>query len=193
MTKREFISELRRKLSGLPRRKIEERLSFYGEMIDDRIEEGRTEQAAVSDIGSVDRIAAKIIKETAHSGIKRETTVPKRHRVAWKSVLLILGSPIWISLAIAAFAVIFSLYVVMWSLTASIWAVFASLAVCAPGGVIAGIVTALSGNGFAGVLMAGAGILCAGLAIFLFFGCKSATKGAFLLTGKTASGIKNIF
>ena len=38
MTKAEFITELKKRLSGLPMRELEESLSFYGEMIDDRIE-----------------------------------------------------------------------------------------------------------------------------------------------------------
>ena len=44
MNKQEFLAELRRGLSGLPRDDIEERLSFYGEMLDDRIEEGLSEE-----------------------------------------------------------------------------------------------------------------------------------------------------
>ena len=39
MTKQEFLAELRRGLSGLPQNDIEERLNFYSEMIDDRMEE----------------------------------------------------------------------------------------------------------------------------------------------------------
>lgn len=42
MNKQEFLTELRAKLSGLPTYDVEERLSFYGEMIDDRTEEGVT-------------------------------------------------------------------------------------------------------------------------------------------------------
>ena len=44
MTKNEFISRLRARLSGLPKDEIRERLAFYGEMIDDRIEEGLSEE-----------------------------------------------------------------------------------------------------------------------------------------------------
>ena len=35
MTKHEFIAELRTRLSEFPRQEVEERLDFYGEMIDD--------------------------------------------------------------------------------------------------------------------------------------------------------------
>ena len=48
MNKQEFLSQLRKGLAGLPQNDIEERLAFYGEMIDDRIEEGLSEEEAVS-------------------------------------------------------------------------------------------------------------------------------------------------
>ena len=50
MNKTEFLNELKDGLSGLPREDVEERLSFYGEMIDDRVEEGMTEEEAVAGI-----------------------------------------------------------------------------------------------------------------------------------------------
>ena len=50
MNKEVFLSELRKKLSGLPQSDIDERISFYAEMIDDRIEDGMTEEAAIEQI-----------------------------------------------------------------------------------------------------------------------------------------------
>jgi hypothetical protein len=41
--------------------------------------------------------------------------------------------------------------------------------------------------------MLGAGFVLAGLAIFLFFGCRAATKGAWLLTKKISRGVKRLF
>ena len=40
MCKQDFLNALEAKLSGLPKKDIEERLNFYEEIIDDRIEEG---------------------------------------------------------------------------------------------------------------------------------------------------------
>ena len=37
MRKQEFLAQLRKALSGLPQDEIEERLTFYGEMIDEKI------------------------------------------------------------------------------------------------------------------------------------------------------------
>jgi len=48
-------------------------------------------------------------------------------------VLLTLGSPIWLSLGIAAVAVILSLYISLWAIIFSLGAVFASFAACSVG------------------------------------------------------------
>ena len=61
MNKQEFIRQLSEKLSGLPQTDIEERLAFYSEMIDDRMEDGISEEEAVLAIGDVDSIARQII------------------------------------------------------------------------------------------------------------------------------------
>ena len=193
MTKQEFLDSLRARLSGLPRQELEERLAFYGEMIDDRIEEGRTEEEAVLDIGSADEISAQIIKDIPLSKIAKERLKPKRNIKTWEIVLLAVGSPIWLSLAIAALAVILSLYVVLWSVIISVWSVFASLVACAFGITAAGVVFAVIGNSLSGIAMVGAGLVLAGLSIFIFFGCKAATKGIVLLTKAIALGIKKSF
>ena len=46
MSKQEFLDQLRARLSGLPRQDVIERLNFYSEMIDDRMEEGLSEEDA---------------------------------------------------------------------------------------------------------------------------------------------------
>lgn len=56
MNKQEFLMRLREGLSGLPENDIEERLIFYSEMIDDRKEEGLSEEEAVREIGNIDEI-----------------------------------------------------------------------------------------------------------------------------------------
>ncbi len=193
MNKQEFIANLRESLRGLPRQDVEEHLSFYSEMIDDRTEEGLSEEDAVAQIGSVDAIAQEILAEIPLSRIAKERIKPKKQLRAWEIVLLVLGSPIWLSLAVAAFAVVLSLYVVLWSVIISLWAIFASLIGCSLGFIAAAIIFVMTGNGLTGAAMIGASLFCAGLAILLFFGCKAATRGIILLTKKLALGIKKCF
>ena len=193
MNKNEFLSELQKGLSGLPGDEIEERINFYSEIIEDRMEEGLAEEDAVLAIGTVDEILAQAVNEIPLAKIAKERVRPKRQLRVWEIVLLILGSPIWLSLGIAAAAVIFALYISIWSVIISFWAVFGSLAICFLTGMIVGIVAICNGNVIAGIALMGAGIVCAGISIFMFFGCMVITKGILGLTKKLAVWIKNFF
>lgn len=193
MSKQEFLAQLRKGLSGLPQDDIEERLMFYSEMIEDQMEEGLSEEEAVSAVGSVDEIVTQVVAETPLAKIAKERIKSKRRLSTGEIVLLVLGSPIWLSLGIAAFAVILSLYISLWAAIFSLWAVFVSFAACSIGSVMACVNLTVGGNGASGLAMLAAGIVCAGLTIFMFYGCKAATKGTLILTKKMAIWIKNCF
>ena len=75
MTKMQFLMALHDALSGLPRDEIEERLNFYTEMIEDRIEEGLSEEQAVAAVGSVEEIASQIAREIPVSKAKEKTKI----------------------------------------------------------------------------------------------------------------------
>ena len=193
MTKLDSILKLHDKLSGYPQDEVEERLNFYNEMIEDRIEEGFSEEEAVSAVGSVDEVAAQVVADIPFSKMAKEKIKPKTHLKTWEILLLVLGSPIWLSLFIAVVAVIFSLYIALWSVIISLWSVFVSFIGSALGGIVSGIVIALNGHGFPGAVLIGISFVCAGLSIFTFYGCKLATKGILLASKKTVFGIKSSF
>ena len=194
MSKQEFLEQLRKGLSGLPKTDIEERLTFYSEMIDERIEEGLSEDQAVEAVDSVDEIIAQIIVvDTPFLKIAKERIKPKRRLNKWEIILLALGSPIWLSLGIATIAVILSIYASLWSIIISLWSVFVSLAACSVSGIITCIFFAITGKCYTGIAMLAAGIVCAGLSIIMFYGCKITTKGIIILTKKIAVWIKNCF
>jgi uncharacterized membrane protein len=188
MNKQTFLAQLRKGLSRLPQSDIEERVTFYSEMIDDRMEEGLSEEDAVRAIGSVDAIISQILSDAPPA-----QKATKKKLGALEIILLVLGSPVWVSLLIAAFAGILSLYASLWAVIVSVWAVFVSLAACALSSIVAGIGFAFSSDGLSGIAMIGAGTVCAGLAIFAYFGCKAATKGTLLLTKKAPVWMKSLF
>ena len=189
MNKQEFLTELRKGLSGLPQNDIEERLAFYGEMLDDRIEEG----AAVAEIGDADEIVRQTVADIPFAKLAKERIKPKRRLKAWEIILLALGSPVWLSILIAAAAVIFSLYASVWAVIVSLWSVFVSLAVCAVGCVPLCVLLVAGGSGASGIVTLSAGIICAGLSIFMFFGCRETARGILILTKKITIWIKNRF
>lgn len=192
MKKQEFLDELRGHLLGLPEQDREESLAFWGEMIDDRMEEGRTEEEAVADIGSVEEISAQIIAEVPLIKIAKETVKPKRRLRWWEILLLVLGAPVWLPLIVAAFAVLFALFVVIGSMLIVLWAVFGAIAACAVG-LLASVAFLIQSNVPSGIAMIGVALVCGGLSIFLFFGCREATKGIMLLTKKMVLGMKKCF
>ena len=193
MTKKEFIESLRAQLSGLPKDELDERLAFYSEMIDDRMEEGLAEEEAVGDIGSVEDIAAQIIAETPLVKLVKDKIKPKRKLRAWEIVLIAVGLPVWLPLLLAAFVVILSLYVVIWSVMLSLWAVFATVALSGVGCIAFGVCLIVLGKLYLGLASIGAGMFCAGLSIFIFIGCIAATRGVAKLTKKAVVGVKNRF
>ncbi len=193
MNKELFLQTLRERLSFLPQRDIEERLSFYEEMIDDRIEEGLTEEEAVAAVGSVDDIVEQIMGEIPLSKLVVQKVKPKRSIRAWEIVLLILGFPVWFPLIITFMAVMFSVWVVLWALIISVFAVGVSF--------VAGWISTLPvslyyvtlGN-FAGAgAFLGAGLILAGLGILVFIGGKYFGKGVIFITKKYLLWIKSLF
>lgn len=193
MNKQEFLAGLQKGLSGLPQEDVEERLTFYGEMLDDRMEEGLSEEEAVAAAGSVEEIVGQVVADIPLARIAKERIRQKRRLKAGEIVLLMLGSPVWLSLGIAAAAVIFALYVSLWAVVVSLWAVFAALAVCAAGSIPMCVIFAVGGSGVSGLALLSAGIVCAGLSVFMFFGCRETAKGIWRLTKKTTVGLKNSF
>ena len=189
MNKQKFLAKLRAGLSGLKQKEIKEHLAFYSEMIDDRMEEGLSEEAAVSAIGSVDDIVEQIMVDN----LLDECSKVKRVSKTLAIVLLILGSPLWVSLLAAAFAVLLAAMITIWSVILSLWSGFAALAASSLVCIAAGGVFACYGNGAAGLATIGAGLVCAGLSVFAFCGCRAVTGGSWLFTKKVAGSMKKYF
>ena len=190
MNKLEFALALSEKLSLLPEEEIDERVQFCVEMISDCMEEGVSEDEAVAAVGTVEDVAAQIIADIPFAKLIKERVKPKRRLKAWEIILLVLGSPVWLSLLISAFAVIFSVYVSLWAVIVSLWGVFVSLAAVALGCLAGSIVFVCNGDALSGLALLAGGLVCCGLSIFLFYGCAAATKGLVKLAAKTAGRIK---
>lgn len=185
MNKQEFLLRLGEALSGRNAKDREERLNFYSEMIDDRMEEGLSEEEAVAAC-SVEEFNRPITAESS-------TVKQKRQWAGWQVVFLVLGAPIWGSLLIAGAAVVFSVYASVWAVIVSLWAVFGSLVACGAYCVVASPFFAFSGMGLQSAAVIAAGLVFAGLAIFLFFGCKAATKYTVEFTKRLPRLIKSGF
>ena len=193
MNKKDFLNKLKNALNGLPENEIEERISFYGEMIDDRIEEGLTEEDAVKEIGDTEKIVFQIMQEIPLGNLVKEKIKPKRRLLWWEILLIILGFPIWFSVLAALFAVFLSVYVCIWSAIISLWAVMVSFIACAIGFFAAFILLTISGNNLSGFAFLSISLVMAGFSILGFFFANLCTKGLLIATKKFALGIKSLF
>lgn len=98
MNKSGFLERLENLLQGIDKKERDKAISFYSEMIDDFIEDGLTEIEAVEKVGKPGEIAEQIITEDLS---KPEKTMTKNKKTLI-SILLILGSPLWVVLLLAA-------------------------------------------------------------------------------------------
>jgi uncharacterized membrane protein len=182
MNKERFLIELASALAGLPEDDIEKTLEFYSEMIDDRIEEGLTEEAAVAAVGAIDEIRTQIIKDTPLPKLIKEKVKRKRSLNGLEITLLIVGFPIWFPLLAAAASVVFSVYVTLWSLIIVLFAVEISFAACAFAGIVAAPLFFSLGNIPSALFLLGCGLFLAGLSVLWVFVCKWGVRGILWLT-----------
>ena len=195
MTKQEFLASLREGLRGLPPADIEERIAFYDEVIDDRMEEGLTEAEALGEIGTVESVIDQIAAETPLVRLVKEKVRSERKRSGkgLTTALLVLGSPIWLSLLIAAFAVALSLAAAAWAVAISLYAAALGLAVGGVGILAGSAVYFLKGNVPGAAFAVGCGLACIGLGLLLFPACNILAKGLIKGMKKTSLGFKGLF
>jgi uncharacterized membrane protein len=192
MTKDEFIDQLRKNLSGLPKEEIDDRISFYEEMIDDKIQDGYKEEDVISDLGSPDKVAREIIGDVPLRKIIKERVTPKRSLKAWEIVLIILGFPIWFPLVLAILIIFLSGFIVIWSLMLSIVVVDISFVTAGGGAIGVGFMTFFNNSKSFGTFEFGIGIFSIGLGLLLVFFTKSIITALVKVTKKMLVGTKNL-
>lgn len=153
MNKAEFLERIKEKIAHLPYEDMRRYLDFYAEMIEDRMEEGISEEDAVATMELPEVIAERILEEAgpvmsqAQEGTKAKRN---RHRL-WFLPLVLLLLLVTISIHIAAVGV------------AGSGVGFG--AVCVWAAVKEGVNPAL--------IMGGMMLVCAGLFLLLLPACKA--------------------
>ena len=191
MNKQEFLKALSDRLQGIPKEDREKSLEYYSEMIDDRTEDGLTEEQAVKAMGNVDEISDKIINDTPIEKLIRKKVTPERKLSALEIVLLTIGFPIWFPRGISLIAVAFALYLVLWVLILCIYVVAFTFAVSGIASIIALFMSIWSGQILWGLFLFGCGMVLLGLAIPILIEALRVTFGCISLTGKCFKKIKS--
>lgn len=193
MNKQDFLRALALKLQGLPQGDINKSIDYYEEMIDDRIEDGLSEQEAVAVMGSIDDIVKQIFLDTPLPRLVKSKLKPKSRLGALEIILIILGFPLWFPLLISVAAVVLSVYIVLWSVVASLYAINLSVAAASVGVLALFVINLFTGKVTQGLLFLGVALICAGVAVLLFLLFGEITKGIFALTKTLLRGIKSMF
>ena len=188
MNKKEFLNQLRNRLQALPKNDIDDRISFYEEAIDDRIAEGKSEEEAVADVGTIDDIVEEIAKDTPLVKLVKERVKPKRSLRAWEIVLIILGFPLWFPLLTIAFVLCLVGYLLVWVLVLVTYTVETALAVSSLGCLVGFFAYMASGE--FNLVSVGGAVMCLGAAMLWVFACIGATKVTIKLSKKIISNIK---
>ena len=196
MTKQEFLLRLRNGLAALPTEDIEKSVEYYREMIDDRMEDGLSEEEAVAAIGTPDEVARNISAESAQNSRPEQPKTqpqPKKNTSIGLKILaillIILGSPVWFPLLMAAVIVILAIIISLIAIIVSLYAVVLSLGICA----IGLLAMAITGSFAKGILFLGAALICAGLTVISFFAVNFIVKFIIFVCKKLFQGLKYIF
>lgn len=193
MNKLAFLSLLRDRLAGLPGEDIGRSMDYYSEMIDDRMEEGLSEEEAVRAIGPMDEVVGQILMETSLPKLVKAKVRRKRSAPVGQIVLLVLGSPIWLPLCVAALAIFLVLYLLLWVAVLVMYVVDLCVAAAGLSGLLGAFVQVFGGRLAQGAFLLGGGLACIGLAVLLFFGFNVVTKGVLTLSRAMLRGLKAIF
>ena len=161
-------------------------------MIDERMEDGLSEDEAVDGIGSVKEMADSFLREIPIKKIVKEKVKKTRRFETWEVILLVVTAPLWVSLLVVALSVALSIYVTLWSAVIVFYAVAVSMVAVGIAGIGGSIVMFATGK-MSGLFLLGAGITLLGLSLFVFLGSNCAARGMVLLLKKVAMLIKYMF
>ena len=191
MKKAEFLDILRKELAGLPKDDLQSRISFYEEAIADRMDEGKSEEEAIADLGSIDEIVKQIAEDTSLVKLVKEKTRPRRRLRVFEIILLILGFPLWFPLLVVGLVLLLVGYLLIWVLVLVTYTAEVSLSLAGIGSIICffGYLT----NGEMNLTSLGSGLSAIGAAILFVFACIWATKGTLKLSKAIILGIKRSF
>ena len=159
--KREYLNQLSSALKPMKRAERKRSIAYFSEVIDDRMEDGSTEEQVVSGMEPVADAASRILAEAQeHGTMKKQVSI-------WAIILIVLGFPVWFPLLAAVAILVITLYAVVWILIGTVFIISVSFALC-------GIIGALALFGFAvatpfpAIATFGLGLMLAGLGVALF-------------------------
>lgn len=185
MNKAEFLNDLKCRLNFLSKEEREKTISYYREIIDDRIESGAGEEEAVAQMESTQMIAEKLMPEG--SGVQRTAsekvfdwidTFFTKHGYLFVLIVLILSFPLWSPIVVGVLTFVGIMFFLL----------FAMIVLGAVSSVVAlGIAVSFITQSLLSALSAlGVSMFCAGFTILT-------TIGTFKLINKISNFFKRTY
>lgn len=121
MNKKQFSKKLAKGLTSLPRREVDATIQYYNEIINDRMDEGDSEEKAIRSLGEMDNLIQSAYynysatggSETSVSTNKKANKSSQSGGIKWfKICTSIIWIPIAITLALTAIIIIVALFAV---------------------------------------------------------------------------------
>ncbi len=193
MNKIDFICEMNSRLYGLPEEDINKSIDYYCELIEDNVEDGKSEEDAVAALGDINEIVSQIMLDIPLTKLVKAKVKPSRTLRVWEVIFLVLGSPIWLSLLIALFSVVLAVYISIWAVVVSFYAVVLSLAVSTLAVIVGVFVSLFKGLFLNSLIFLSLTLICAGLTMLLFIGTNFFARGTFILGKLCVKGTKRMF
>ena len=201
MNREDFLSALSERIQALPADEKNTVYEYYNEIILDNMDSGMDEAEVIAALGDIDDIAAKILSEYVPEPENTKEAVapqspqyipnpgyyynqppipPKRSTAAkvWIIIGLVLGSPIWLSLLLAFFAVVLSVAVAIVSAIASFWVAAAAVVLSGLLFFAASFLTLTQNVGLAFFQM-GIGLVATALGVLMIIGMVALTQVSF--------------
>ena len=169
MNRQEFTSALRDRLrkEHVSREEIDDALTYYSEAIDDRTEDGMSEEDAVAALGGIDQAVAAVCADRPVVRRAISRVCVSRTTIVVTVVLLVLGSIAWIPIVLGLGILAIGVYLAIWALVASLWLADASLVLMGIIGVPLLAHAVASGMVLSGVLQMGCTFVMGGLGVLL--------------------------
>ena len=203
MNKQQFIDALTSRLAYLPLEETEKFIDFYLEAIDDRVEDGMSEEEAVAAMGDIDSVVHAIEAEIPLSTIVKQRVKSSRERArseraggghsAWWIVLAVIGSPVWLTVACVLAAMVIAVFAVVLAVIAAVFAVLVALGASAAVMLVYSVTRLFVAGLFPALLCLGIAMIMAGLTTALLWPCVMLAKIMLKLPPRFWRWLKGLF
>ena len=193
MKKEEYLEGLRTALRAakLPSFAIAEGVEFYTEAIDDRMEDGTSEEDAVAQMGPLEDALAAVSAEVPP--VPRRIAHLSTGSHALDIVLALIACPVWIPCTLACIGVIASIYLVLWLLVATVWMLVTAAFLTGAVGVFAAFWGIANGAPAMGFLGLGIGLAASGIALLAVPLAACATSALVKLAERFGRWVASLF